>query len=309
MNYRFGLLVGGLTLLASAAHAQLVFGDTYFSSGAPGLSGAFYLDVQSGNAQQLWTGANVAGSGNRRVDGLASDETNRVLYGNSAARLYKWDYATPGATPAFINGLYRLGSNGTTYATGVNGLAVANQKVYAYTNYNAGGSAAFVEDGIYEIDTSIVGTTPNMTLKWQHADLAYNLEGLDFNAANGLFYATNTSAANAQGIYTVDVFGTGTINKIADFDGFLPAPDGLAVGGGHVWLTGKASGGTELRIVGFNLTTGVYDEAFSLGGFPTTGYSTGAAWAPNALTPVPEPATLAALGLGAAALLRRRKRA
>lgn len=308
MTYRFGLMLGGAMLLGTAAHAQLVFGDNFsYSAANAGLTGAFYLDVQTGNAQQIWTAVSNAGGTSRKVNGLAADENNRVLYSVNAARLWKWDYATVGTNPTFVNGLYRLGADNLTYATGVNGLAVAQGKLYAYTNFNAAAGAA-VEDGIYEVNTSIVGAIPNMTPKWSHVDLAYNLEGLDYNSANGLFYATNNSAANAHGIYTVDVFGGGAITKIADFDSFLPNPDGLAVGGGHVWLTGAANGGTELRIAGYNLATGVYDEAFSLSGFPTGTFSSGATWAPNALTPVPEPATLAAVGFGALALLRRRRK-
>lgn len=307
MTYKLALAAIGLVMITSAAQAQLVFGHTYFSAAAPGTSGAFYLDVSSGNAQQLWTGANVSGSGNRRVNGLAADNQNSIIYGNSGARLYMWQFGTMGSVPAFINGFYRLGTDNITYATGVDGLAVANSKVYAYTNFNAG-SGSVVEDGIYEVDTTVTTATANMTLKWRHDDLAYNLQGIEYNDANGLFYAANLSDANAKGIYTIDVFGTGAITKIADFDPFVPTPDGLAVGGGHVWLTGNTSASGTLRIAGFNLATGLYDEAFELTGLGTSSYASGATWAPNALTPVPEPATMATLALGAIALLKRRKK-
>ncbi len=294
-------------MLVSAAHAQLVFGSTApFSSSSPAFSGAYYLNLQTATATQLWTGAS-----NKKVNGLAADNTNGILYGNDSARIYKWNYNSVGTAPTQINGLYRLGANNLVYATGVDGLASANGKVYAYTNFNAGvPAAAQLEDGIYEINTSITtSATPNMTLKWQHADLAYNLQGLDFNEADGLFYAANTSGANATGIYTVDVLGTGNITKIADFDStFLPTADGLAVGGGHVWLTGKLSGDTALKIEGYNLSTHQFDEFFALDGFGTTARSTGATWAPNAIAPVPEPTTMAALGLGALALVRRRRK-
>lgn len=308
MTHKLALVAIGAVMFGSAAQAQLVFGHTYFSTSAPGVSGAFYLDVTTGNGQQLWTGANVSGSGNRRVNGLAADNANGVIYGNSSARLYKWEFGDIGATPAFINGFYRLGSNGTTYATGVDGLAVANGKVYAYTNYNASGSGAFVEDGIYEVDTTVNTAVPNMTLRWQHNDLAYNLQGIEFNSEDGLFYAANIGDVNAKGIYTIDVFGSGAITKIADFDPFITLPDGLAVGGGHVWLTGSDSASQSIRVAGYNLVTGQYDEAFQLDGMGTSSYSTGATWAPGALNPVPEPATMAALGLGAIALIRRKRK-
>ncbi len=307
MIRKLSLTLGGLVLIGSAAQAQLVFGHTYYAAASAGVTGAMYLDVTTGNATQLWTGANVSGSGNRRVNGLAADNANGIIYGNSSARLYQWEFGTQGSIPTFITGFYRLGSNGTTYATGVDGLAVANSKVYAYTNYNAG-SGNVVEDGIYEVDSSITNGDANMTLKWRHDDLAYNLQGIEFNEADGLFYAANLSTANPKGIYTIDVFGTGAITKIADFDSFIPDPDGLAIGGGRVWLTGNISGSGSVRVAGFNLATGLYDEAFQLDGLGTSSYATGATWAPEALNPVPEPATLAALGAGALALLRRRKK-
>lgn len=307
MTYKIALAALGVAMIGSVAQAQLVFGHTYFSSSNLGATGAFYLDVTTGNAQQLWQGINVTDQGNRRVNGLAADNANGIIYGNSSARIYKWEFGTLGAVPTFINGFYRLGSNGTTYATGVDGLAVANSKVYAYTNFNALGSGSFVEDGIYEVDTSVTTATANMTLKWRHDDLAFNLQGIEFNEVDGLFYAANLSDANPKGIYTIDVFGTGAITRIADFDPFLPTPDGLAIGGGRVWLTGNTSGSGTLRIAGYNLATGLYDEAFELAGLGTSSYASGATWAPGALNPVPEPATLAILGLGALALRRKRK--
>jgi len=305
MNFRMTLVFGGLTLLGTAAHAQLVFGHNYYSSGAAGVTGAFYLDVNTGIAKQLWTGQSNTG----KTNGLAADAANGIVYSVNSARLSKWSYGNVGTAPAQINGLYRLGANNIVYATGVDDLAFANGKLYGYTNYNVGVPvAANLQDGIYEIDTTnTTSGTPNMTLKWQHADLAYNLQGLDFNAADGLFYATNTPNDTSQnGIYTIDVLGSGNVVKVADFDPFLTKPDGLAIGGGHLWLTGKQSGETSLKIAGYNLTTHLYDEFFTLDGLDANARGTGAEWIPGAI-PVPEPATMAALGFGALALLRRRK--
>ncbi|HZH99299.1 MAG TPA: PEP-CTERM sorting domain-containing protein [Fimbriimonadaceae bacterium] len=300
MSFR-SLIILGAVSVAGSANAQLVFGHTYYSSTEPGFSGAVYLDVQTGQSKQLWTGA-----GSRKVNGLAADNTNQIMYANDAALLLRWSFGALGTQPTQINGLYRLGSNNTVYATGVDGLAFANSKLYAYTNYNAGGSAAFVEDGIYEVDVNnTTAATPNMTLKWMHSDLQYDLKGLEFNSGDGLFYATNTAAANAAGIYTIDVLGSQAITKIADFHPSLGTPDGLAIGGGYIWLTGKQTGDTTLKVVGYNLATHAYDQFFSVAGFSTTGRGTGATWAPQA---VPEPGTLAALGLGALALLRRRRK-
>jgi hypothetical protein len=300
-GFRAFPVIAGL-LVAAAANAQLVFGTTEYTSSAPANSGAFYLDLSTGVAKQLWTGA-----GNHKVIGLAADNTGRYLWGTDNARYYKWQFGTVGTQPSTSAGMYRLGSNGTTYATFVGSLAFTKGKVYAYTNYNLLGSGPYVEDGIYWLDPTIAAGKPNLNLVWRHDDLAYNFEGFDYNEADGLFYATNNQTDTSKnGIYTIDAFGTGTVTKIAGYDPFLTSPDGLAVGGGHIWLTGKQSGETQLKIAGYNIATGQYDQAFAMDGFSSTGKFSGATWAPNAA--VPEPASLIVLGLGAVAAVRRRKR-
>lgn len=145
---------------AGAAHAQLVFGHTFYSSSNLPLSGAYYLDVDTAAAQQLWTGAD-----NKKVSGLTADQAGRTIWGADNARLYRWTYGNVGQAPTFINGFYRLGSNGTVYATFVGSLGYASGKLYAYTNYNLLGSGPYVEDGINEVDTTITTSgTPNMNL-------------------------------------------------------------------------------------------------------------------------------------------------
>ncbi len=286
--------------LSAASSAHLIFGASYYSSSNVGVSGGFALDTNTGSAKQLWTGVS-----NKKVVGLAADEANRIMYGNDSARLYKWAYNSIGTQPTQINGLYRLGSDSKIYATGVYGLAFANGNLYGWTNYNAG-SGGITKDGIYRIDPTITtSATQNMFLLWEQTSTDYKFQGLEFNAADGLFYASNaTTNAAFRGIYTIDAFGTGGITKIADIDPWLVEPDGLAIGDGHIWMSQKLSGDTELKIAGYNLTTHEYDKFFTMGGFPTTGYYTGMAWSETA---VPEPATIGALALGALGLIRRKR--
>lgn len=296
------LVVACLTAgLGTSANAYLIFGTSYYSTTNVGLSGGFVLNTKSGVAQQLWTGAS-----NKKVVGLAADDANRILYGNDSARLYKWTYNSIGTQPTQINGLYRLGTDGKIYATGVYGLAFANGNLYGWTNYNAG-SGGITKDGIYRIDPTVTtSATQNMFLLWEQTSTNYKFHGLEFNAADGLFYASNsTSDASLRGIYTIDAFGTGAITKVADIDPWLTEPDGLAIGDGHIWMSQKLSGDTILKIAGYNLTTHEYDQFFALDGFPTTGYYTGLAWSD---TVVPEPATIGALALGVLGLVRRKRR-
>ena len=298
------LLPLALATFAVGAQAQLVFGSNASTSGG------YYLDLQAGTAKQLWTGTSTG-----RVTGLTSDGTQ--IIGASTARFVNWQYGKVGQAPTQINGFYRLGSNGTTYATGVAGMAYvgsgANAGIYGYTNYNLTGSGPYVEDGIYRFNPAITTAGAiNTTLIWRHDDLNYNFEGLAYNPADNLFYATNNPGTNATttagpGIFTIDAFGTGAVTKYADYDSFLTAPSGLTIGGGKIWISGKISAETAIRVASFDMTTRQYDQAFSLGGFATGAQTTALAWAPNAA--VPEPASMAALGLGAFALLRRRRRA
>ena len=262
---------------ASSVHAQLVFGSTYYASAAVGVSGAFYLDVDTGMAQQIWIGAS-----NKKVSALAADPITRTIWGADNARLTKWAWGSVGTAPIEVSGYYRLGSNGTAYATFVGSLAFANGKLYAYTNYNAGGSALFVEDGIYEIDPTVPRPGPNMNLVWRHDDLAYNFEGFDYSPETGLFYATNNVSdplrSLERGIYSIDLFGAGAITKIANYSAYLPSPDGLAVGRGKLWLTQKATDWTALKIEAFDLATQQFGARFELEGFSSTSRFTGATW-------------------------------
>lgn len=273
-----------LGLLSASAHAQLVFGSTQYTAPTAGVSGAFYLDVTTGAATQLWIGAS-----NKKVSALAVDSATGSFWGADNARLLQWNWGTVGTVPTEVSGLYRLGSNGTTYPTFVGSMAFANQKVYAYTNYNLLGSGPFVEDGIYTIDPTVPRPGVNMTLVWRHDDLAYNFEGMDYSPETGLFYANNNVSdplrVAERGIYTIDV-SSGTVTKIANYSAFLPSPDGLAIGGGKLWLTQKDTTWTSLRIEAYDLATGHFAEQFELPGFPTGGRFTGAAWYPRPSTTV-----------------------
>lgn len=296
----------GISVAAASAHAQLVFGHTYYNASVVAQTGAQYLDITSGQTTQLWTGA-----GSRKVNGIAANDATGKMYANDSARLLVWNYGTAGTQPTQINGLYRRGHDGLTYATGVDDLALANGSLYGYTTFNvASGGAGNVDDGIYRIDPTITTSgTVNMTLIWTHADQEYNFQGLAFNAADGMFYGANQTGNNhTAGIYKIDALGTGTVTSFLPLPSDLTSADGIVFGGGYLWVSQKISANPFMTIRGYNLVTSAWDKTFTFGtGLPTTSsYATGLTWT-NANV-VPEPMSMIALALGAAGLLRRRSK-
>ncbi|HEY1380235.1 MAG TPA: PEP-CTERM sorting domain-containing protein [Gemmataceae bacterium] len=295
-----------------AAHAQLVFGSTTPTTTNPA---AIYLDVTTGQTTTLWNSA-----ANKKVNGAAADLANGRLYTNDAARLNFWDFGSVGTAPTFIAGMYRTNDNVTFTATGVDSLAWANGKLYGGTSF---GSTVF-KRGIYEISTVSDGmATPHsvMTPRWLDptgvgtSSGTLILDGLDFNAADGLFYATQTADTTAtggiytRGIYSIDVFGTGALTKLADFPAGVTGADGLAIGGGMFWLTDQVAGNNVISIYPFDPVTLTYGTTITVPLPETVNRATGATWAPGALTPVPEPGSLAMIAAaGATAVGVRRRR-
>ncbi len=286
-------------IAAQSASAQLVFGTTTTTTTNPA---AVYLNVTTGQTTTLWNSA-----ANKKVNGLAADPVGRRLYANDSARLNFWDYGNLGTVPTFIAGLYR--SNGTTTsATGFSGLAWANGKLYGSTSF---ASTTFTR-GIYEIP--LVPNASNQLLTtqvWAEPvnSGALQLEGLEFNTIDGLFYAVQDADTTANGVtltrglYTIDVFGTGAYTKIANFPGSNTRIDGLAIGGGKAWLTQQTGASSVVEIFPFDLTTQTYGTTISFTLVDGTNRASGAAWAPGAL---PEPT--ACLSLAALAVLGRRRR-
>lgn len=291
-----------LAVSSSASFGQLVFGTTTTTTTNPA---AIYLDVTTGQTTTLWNSA-----ANKKVNGLAADPTGKKLYANDAARLNVWNYGQVGTVPVQIAGMYR--SDGTTTsATGFSGLAWANGKLYGSTSF---ASSTFTR-GIYQIP--LVPDANNRLITTQVWAEPVNsgiltLEGLDFDPSSNLFYAaqdtdgTGNGVTLTRGLYTIDVFGNGAMTKVTDFPAGFNSVDGVAVGGGKVWLTQFVSASSQVNIFPYNLSTNAYDATITFALTDGTSRASGATWAPGALG-VPEPTTLAALA-GAAAVLKRRRR-
>lgn len=301
--------VGVLGLASSRSSAQLVVGSTTTTTTNPC---AVYIDITTGVQTTLWNSA-----ANKKVNGAATDPVGRRLYTNDAARLNFWDFGNIGVTPTFIAGMYRTNDNVTFTATGVDGLAWANGKLYASTSF---GSTVY-DRGIYEVTTVSDGASPTphcvMTPKWLDptgvgtSSGTVVFSGLDFNDADGLFYTTQTVDAVAaggtmtRGLWSVDVFGSGAVNKIADFPAGRTNIDGLAIGGGKFWLTEMITG-TGLAIYPYNPATSSYETTITVSFTDATQRAAGATWAPGAL---PEPGAIGAIAAAVIArgMARRRR--
>lgn len=295
-------------VVASSASAQLVFGTTTANTSNPS---AIYLDVNTLQTTTLWNSAS-----NKKVNGLAADTVNKKMYSNDAARLNVWDYGNVGTTPTLIGGMYRTNDNVSFTATGVDGLAFANNKLYASTSF---GSTVY-KRGIYSVNTVTDGAGRCvMTPLWLDPTGVGTLSGtvqfggIDFNEADGKFWVTNGTDTTATGgvlqraIYTVDAFGTGDMVKIADFPTGFTQIDGLAIGGGRAWITQQTPGSATVNVFGFNLTTLAYDFSFSFALADSSQRASGAAWVPGALF-VPAPGAAGLLGLTGLVALRRKRR-
>jgi len=245
----------------ASAFGQLVLGTTTptTTNGA-----AFYLNVDTLQVTTLWNSAT-----NKKVNGMAYDPATGRIYCNDAARLNFWNQGSVGTVPTLIAGMYRTNDNVTFSATGVDGLAWAHGNLYGVTSQSG---TTYVR-GIYRIATTSDGmATPHcvMTPLWLDptgtpgtSSGTVGLGGLDFNPDNNLFYftqandTTGTGGPYTPGIYTVNAFDGGELIKIKDFpSGAVPSHvDGLAIGGGKLWLVEQIASASVIRIYPLNLTT------------------------------------------------------
>lgn len=290
-----------LAACASSASAQLVFGTTTTSTSNPA---AMYLDVDTMQVTTLWNSA-----AQKKVNGMAADPDSGRLYTNDAARLNFWNYGSIGTPPTLIAGMYRTTDFVSFSATGVDGLAFADGHLYGATSYQS----TTYSRGIYEVATVPDGLpTPHcvMTPLWLDPTASpgvsgtLSLDGLDFNAADNLFYATQTADVTgySRGLYSIDAFGAGAITKVADFPAGYTNIGGLAIGGGKFWLVAQEPAAARIDIFPYDPVTGLYGDTIYVPLADSTQRAAGAAWAPGA----PEPGTLSALALVALLVLRRR---
>ena len=301
MRYLSALCAGALVAACcSSASAQLVFGTT---TTATTNGSCFYLDVNTNTVSTLWNSAT-----NKKVNGLAADPANGRLYANDAARLNFWNYGNVGTTPTLIAGMYR--TNGTTFsATGVDGLTFANGTLYGVTSF----ASSTFQRGIYSINTvPDASSRCIMTPVWTDNSGILSTGGLEFNPADNLFYFTQSADNTATGgtwtpgIFTVDAFGSGTVTKIMSFPAGHTHVDGLAIGGGKLWMTEQDPTNSRINIIPYDFATQTIGTILTVPLTDATQRASGAAWAPGAF---PTPGAAGLFGIAGAGLLRRRRTA
>jgi hypothetical protein len=307
LSTRFVCVCALLAAFASSASAQLVFGSTTTSTANPC---AMYLDVDTQQVTTLWNSAS-----NKKVNGLAADTATGHLYSNDAPRLNIWNYGSLGTVPTFIAGMYR--TDGTTFtATGVNDLTFANGLLYGGTSY----PSTVYKRGIYQINTvPDAGNHCVMTAAWLDPTFTttfpsglLSMTGVEYNAADNLFYMINTNDTTPQGftytpgLYSVDVFGTGTATRIGDLPAGRTKVDGMAIGGGKFWLTEQEPGASRIDIYPYDPVAHTYGTTLYVPLTDATQRATGAAWAPGANALFPEPGTFGLLAILAVGAFRRR---
>lgn len=251
-----------------AAVGQLLVGNDDLNQ--PVAANAWNVDPSDGSATVLW------GDANPDVWGMTYDGSGTV-YTSSGAQMYAGPVG--GGNPPPLGDITR--PDGSSLV--VVGLAWAQGKIYASRN--------IADEAIYEIDPG----TLVATVKLDYDDGSYDFGGLAYNLVDGLFYGTNDSTAIARGLYSIDVFGAGTISLVAPYPPDRTDIDGLAIGNNIAYLVEDEAGDT---IHVFDLSTGTYLSSIT-SPMKSAEVFSGATW-------VPEPNGLLLLVMGTFLLVRRR---
>ncbi len=260
------LAVLAVSGLAASANAQLLVGH---DDAAPN-DNAWNVNPNTGSSSLLWSGAEVWG--------MAYDGGTNTVFANDGTTL-RSGLLGAGAPTNEVT---------TTDAAGALisfvGLAFANGDLYGTRNVG--------DEAIYRINT----TSGVATVVLDYAESDYDVGGLAFNPADGLFYGTNDDTTPGSGLYSFDVFGSGAINLVTPYPAGETDIDGLAVGNGVAYLVEDEAGNT---IHPYDLGSGTYLPSL-LSPMTSSEIFSGAAW-------VPAPTSITLLGLGSLAATRRRR--
>ncbi len=283
----FASAVGAaIALIPSSANAELLYGLTTSSS---------LVTFDSASPSQLTSAVFITGlANNEQLIGLDLRPADGNLYSlSSFGQIYRINSNTGVAT--FMSSVGTTLS-GSSYGTDFNPV-VDRLRIVSDTTQNL---RVNVVTGGATVDTNLAYASgdPNFGITPRIAGIAYtnNFAGAGSTTLYGIDYNNNSlvliNPPNNGTVTTVGFLGI----SATGVNGFDISQSGVA----YAALQTLASPGTKLYTI--NLATGAATLTGTVDGGGSNVLLVGLAAAP-----VPEPATIAALGLGAIALIRRRK--
>jgi hypothetical protein len=166
-------------------------------------------------------------------------------------------------------------------------LAFDGSSLYATRN--------IANEAVYAIDP--VTGVASVVVDFVDAD--YDFGGLSYNPADGLLYATNDDTTpNGSGLYSINPV-SGVISFVTAYPAGETDIDGAAVGDVVAYFVTDEPG----SIYRYDLATNTFLSPLT-NPVPNSEIFSAGAWAPGL---IPEPTSLAILGLGGFGLLRRRR--
>lgn len=292
------LWMSAIACIAASAQGQLVISSTSTGSG---LARATYYDLGTNATTTLWS----SGSNNSSY-GIVADDTNGKLWYTTGARIGYGNYGTPPMSTTAIAGIYF--PDNATIANAWD-LAMANSQLYTWSH-----GTSTITRGIYQAPT-VPNAQNHLVLSalWLDSPTTgnqYDFQGLTYRPQDGLFYGVNMITDHALGLYSINAFGNGAVSFLAAMPVGHTHVDGLTFNstGTTAYMTEQNPTDQKMYIFSFDLASLSYGATYSFAYTDASQRGTGVTWSPNVFTPVPEPASLCALALGAVALIRKRGR-
>lgn len=273
-------MLGALVCVGGIAQAQLVVGNDQSGTGT-----IWMIDVSNGAATALYSSA----TNDSKPWGMAADNVNGVLYWNNGSNLHSATFAS------LLSGTPSV----TTVAMSFNAATVN----FVGMGFNPAtgrllGTRNIATEAVYEIDP----VTGIATQAYVYPS-TFDFGGVDFDDATGRLYGLSDTPSTARGLYEIDYVG-GSTTFVSSYPAGETDIDGLAVGGGRAYYVTDGPNTTQANFYVVDVATGNHVGTLP-SVFTGSGTFSAGAWAPGL---VPEPATLAGLGLAAAAYLRRRRK-
>lgn len=271
---RASVAVSALVLgsFAGAAQAQLIVGNDQ-----TGVSSIYDVNPTTGVATPIYTGSDAAA----KAWGMAYDGATNTLYWNNGGTLFSSPFG-PTLTPTNRG---QLTFNG----------AATNYVALSFSNGRLFGTRNIATEAVYDINL----TTLDATIVYQYPN-TFDFGGLDHDATNGRLYGLTDTPTATRGLYEINVPGQ-TQTFLAPYPAGETDIDALAVNNGRAYYVTDGPNTTQPNFYVFDVATGA-----QLGTLPSpftgSGTFSAATWAV-----IPEPASLALVGLSGLAALRRRR--